>query len=172
MSDARLKSLAERINRLMDDRDAIGGDIRDIYSEAKSAGYIPKALRKTIARMRADQSDLAEQDTLVELYEAALGRVGRAMAAVRAGSTLDAAAEANGIHRATLARARAVAKSSENATDAHDPATGEITVEGGAPNPARGGEASADERAASVLPSPPIAEPDLTFPSFLDRRVA
>lgn len=116
MSDNRLKSLAERIGRLMDERDGISSDIRDIYTEAKSAGYIPKALRKVIARLRMDPAKLAEDDTLVELYEAALGPVGKAMKAVREGATLDAAAEANGVHRATVARARAVAKSTENAT--------------------------------------------------------
>tara|TARA_R110000822_G_scaffold125139_1_gene259720 strand:- start:14 stop:484 length:471 start_codon:yes stop_codon:yes gene_type:complete len=116
MTDNRLKSIAERIGRLMDERDGIGSDIRDIYAEAKSAGYIPKALRKVITRLRMDPSKLAEDDTLVELYEAALGPVGKAMQAVREGATLDDAAEANGVHRATVARARAVAKSSENAT--------------------------------------------------------
>lgn len=116
MSDKRLKSLADRINRLMDERDAIGADIRDIYTEAKGVGYIPKALRKVIARLRMDPDKLKEDDTLVELYEAALGPVGKAMQAVRQGATLDAAAEANGVHRATVARARAVAKSYENAT--------------------------------------------------------
>ena len=119
MTDNRLKSLAERIGRLMDERDGIASDIRDIYTEAKSAGYIPKALRKVIARLRMDPAKLAEDDTLVELYEAALGPVGKAMKAVREGATLDAAAEANGVHRATVARARAVAKSSENATVAN-----------------------------------------------------
>ena len=40
-TDNRLKSLADRIERLMDERDGIQGDIRDIYAEAKSAGYVP-----------------------------------------------------------------------------------------------------------------------------------
>jgi hypothetical protein len=72
-----------------------------------------------------DPAKLAEDDTLIELYEAALGPVGKAMKAVREGATLDAAAEANGVHRATVARARAVAKSSENATvaNSHETAT-------------------------------------------------
>jgi uncharacterized protein (UPF0335 family) len=120
VTDAKLKSLVDRINRLMDERREISTDISDIFLEAKSAGYIPKALRKVIARMRAKPADLAEEDSLIELYEAALGPVGKAMAAVRAGATLDDAAESNGVHRATLARARAVAKQSENATPPED----------------------------------------------------
>jgi uncharacterized protein (UPF0335 family) len=177
----------ERIERLMDERDGIASDIRDIYSEAKGVGYIPKALRKVVARMRADEAALAEEETLIELYEAALGRVGKAMAAVRAGATLDDAAEANGIDRATLARARAVAKQSENATPqgTYGPETKSLAQPGGdervssagthsveqgdRQSPLRDGEASADITTASALPSPPID--DLAFPAGLDRRV-
>jgi uncharacterized protein (UPF0335 family) len=113
MTDNRLKSLAERIERLMDERDGIASDIRDIYTEAKSAGYIPKALRKVIARLRMDPAKLAEDDTLIELYEAALGPVGKAMKAVREGATWQEASEATGVPRATLARAEAVSKRRE-----------------------------------------------------------
>jgi uncharacterized protein (UPF0335 family) len=169
MTDARLKSLVERIERLMDERDGIASDIRDIYSEAKGVGYIPKALRKVVARMRADEAALAEEETLIELYEAALGRVGKAMAAVRAGATLDDAAEANGIDRATLARARAVAKQSENATVAKPTEIATPEEQGDRQSPLRDGEASADITTASALPSPPID--DLAFPAGLDRRV-
>lgn len=116
MTDARLKSFADRIERLMDERDAITSDIKDVFLEVKSAGYIPKALRKAIARARADQSKLSEEDAILDIYEAALGRVGKAMAAVHAGATLDEAAKSAGVHKATLARARAVAKSPEIAT--------------------------------------------------------
>jgi uncharacterized protein (UPF0335 family) len=143
MTDAKLKSLVERIERLMDERDGIASDIRDIYSEAKGNGYIPKALRKVVARMRADEAALAEEETLIELYEAALGRVGKAMAAVRAGATLDDAAEANGIDRATLARARAVAKQSENATVAKPTEIATPVEQGDRQSPLRGGTGTA-----------------------------
>ncbi len=113
MSDNRLKSIADRINRLMDEREAIGADIRDIYAEAKGVGYIPKALRKVIARLRMDPDKLKEDDTLVELYEAALGPVGKAMEAVRQGATWEEAGKATGVPRATLARAEAVSKRRE-----------------------------------------------------------
>ena len=35
----RLRSIVERIERLEEERKALGGDIRDIYAEAKSAGF-------------------------------------------------------------------------------------------------------------------------------------
>ena len=35
----RLRSLIERIERLEEERKALGSDIKDIYAEAKSAGF-------------------------------------------------------------------------------------------------------------------------------------
>ena len=72
MSADKLKSLSERINRLLDERDGINGDISDLYQEAKSAGYIAKVLRKAIGRQRMDAGKRAEEDSILELYEAAL----------------------------------------------------------------------------------------------------
>lgn len=127
MTDAKLKSLAERIERLMDERDGIGADIRDIFTEAKSAGYVPKVLRKAITRKRMDPSKRDEEDTILELYEGALGAVGKAVAAVRAGSTWNDAAKEHNVPRATLARAVAVSKRREETrSDTDDPTTGEI----------------------------------------------
>ena len=39
ISADRLKSFVERIEKLEEERKAIGGDIRDVYSEAKGVGY-------------------------------------------------------------------------------------------------------------------------------------
>ncbi|HET6236450.1 MAG TPA: GapR family DNA-binding domain-containing protein, partial [Acetobacteraceae bacterium] len=44
----RLRSLVERIERLEEERKALGSDIRDIYAEAKSAGFDVKVLRQLI----------------------------------------------------------------------------------------------------------------------------
>src|SRR5688572_11929438 len=101
MSNGHLKSLADRIERLMDERDGIGSDIRDIFAEAKSAGYVPKVLRKAITRKRMDPSKRDEEDAVLELYEDALGGVGRAVAAVRAGATWKEASAEHGVPRAT-----------------------------------------------------------------------
>ena len=110
MSDQRLKSIADRIERLMDERDGLASDIRDLFAEAKGVGYVPKVLRKAITRKRMDASKRDEEDAILELYEDALGSVGKAVAAVRAGSTWKEAAEEHGVPRATLARAVAVSK--------------------------------------------------------------
>ena len=44
----RLRSLIERIERLEEERKALGSDIKDIYAEAKSAGFDVKVLRQII----------------------------------------------------------------------------------------------------------------------------
>ena len=43
----RLRSLIERIERLEEEKKAIAGDIRDIFAEAKSAGFDVKVMRQT-----------------------------------------------------------------------------------------------------------------------------
>jgi uncharacterized protein (UPF0335 family) len=71
----QLRSITERINNLEDQRKEIGDDIKEVYQEAKSAGYDVKALRAVIKRQRADAQKLAEHDALVETYLSALGIV-------------------------------------------------------------------------------------------------
>jgi uncharacterized protein (UPF0335 family) len=45
-ADDRLRLLIERIERLEEEKKGIGDDIKDVYLEAKSAGYDPKAMRQ------------------------------------------------------------------------------------------------------------------------------
>jgi uncharacterized protein (UPF0335 family) len=42
-------------------------------AEAKGRGYDAKILRKLIALRKRDADDLAEEETILELYKAALG---------------------------------------------------------------------------------------------------
>ena len=53
ISADRLKSFVERIEKLEEERKAIGGDIKDVYSEAKGVGYDVKTMRKIVS-LRAD----------------------------------------------------------------------------------------------------------------------
>lgn len=69
----RLRSLVERIERLEEERKALGGDIRDIYAEAKSAGFDVKVLRQLIRIRKQEPADIEEQETLLDVYRRALG---------------------------------------------------------------------------------------------------
>lgn len=69
----RLKSLVERIERLEEERRATAGDIREVYAEAKSAGYDTKVMRQIIRERRMDTADRQEQEALLDVYRRALG---------------------------------------------------------------------------------------------------
>ena len=69
----RLRSIVERIERLEEERKALGGDIRDIFAEAKSAGFDVKVLRQLIRVRREEPADIEEQETLLDVYRRALG---------------------------------------------------------------------------------------------------
>ena len=69
----RLRSLVDRIERLEEERKALGSDIRDIYAEAKSAGFDIKVLRQLIRLRKQEPADVEEQETLLDVYRRALG---------------------------------------------------------------------------------------------------
>jgi len=69
----RLRSLVERIERLEEERKSLGGDIRDVFAEAKSAGFDVKVLRALLAIRRQEPAAVQEHETLLDLYRQALG---------------------------------------------------------------------------------------------------
>ena len=69
----RLRSLVERIERLEDERRELGNDIKDIYAEAKSAGFDVKVLRQLIRVRRQEPAEVEEQESLLDVYRRALG---------------------------------------------------------------------------------------------------
>jgi|ERR1700712_1067623 uncharacterized protein (UPF0335 family) len=69
----RLRSLIDRIERLEEERKALGNDIKDIYQEAKSAGFDVKVLRTLIRMRKQEAAEIEEQETLLDLYRRALG---------------------------------------------------------------------------------------------------
>ena len=73
VSAERLRSLIERIERLEEERKALAGDIKDIYSEAKSAGFDVKVIRQLIRIRKQEPAEVEEQETLLDVYRRALG---------------------------------------------------------------------------------------------------
>ncbi len=68
----RLRSLIERIERLEEEKAAIGSDIRDVYAEAKSAGFDVKIMRAIIKLRKMNAADRDEQEYLLDVYKKAL----------------------------------------------------------------------------------------------------
>jgi uncharacterized protein (UPF0335 family) len=73
ISAARLRSLVERIERLEEERKALGSDIKDIFAEAKSAGFDVKVMRQIIRLRKLEPAEVEEQETLLDVYRRALG---------------------------------------------------------------------------------------------------
>lgn len=71
----RLRSLIERIERLEEEKKALGNDISDIYAEAKSAGFDVKIMRTIIKLRKMNASDREEQEYLLDAYRKALDLV-------------------------------------------------------------------------------------------------
>lgn len=68
----RLRSFVERIELLDRERYAIVSDTKGVYSEAKSAGFDTKTLRKVVKERRIEPDDRSEQLALFDLYWHAL----------------------------------------------------------------------------------------------------
>lgn len=68
----RLRSLIERIERLEEEKKGIMSDIRDIFAEAKSAGFDVKAMRTILKLRKMNAADRDEQEVVVETYRKAL----------------------------------------------------------------------------------------------------
>ncbi|GBQ21582.1 hypothetical protein AA12717_0935 [Gluconacetobacter sacchari DSM 12717] len=68
----RLRSIIERVERLEEERKALSGDIKDIFAEAKSAGFDVKVIRQIIRLRRQEPAEVEEQETLMDIYRRAL----------------------------------------------------------------------------------------------------
>ncbi len=68
----RLRSLIERIEHLEEEKAAIASDIRDIFAEAKSAGFDVKIMRAVLKLRKMNAADRDEQEFLLETYRKAL----------------------------------------------------------------------------------------------------
>jgi uncharacterized protein (UPF0335 family) len=69
----RLKSFVERIERLEEEKRALAEDVKEVYSEAKGAGFDVKTMRQIIRLRRMDEQDRDEQEALLDTYMRALG---------------------------------------------------------------------------------------------------
>jgi uncharacterized protein (UPF0335 family) len=65
----------ERVERLEEEKKAIGDDIRDVYAEAKANGFDVKALRSIVRLRKQDADERREQEAILETYMHALGMV-------------------------------------------------------------------------------------------------
>ena len=73
VASERLKAFVERIERLEEEKKALADDIRDVYSEAKGAGFDVKILRQVIRLRKMEPNDRNEMEEVLTIYLRALG---------------------------------------------------------------------------------------------------
>ena len=69
----QLLAFVQRIERLEEEKAALLTDIREVYAEAKGTGFDVKALRRVIRDRSIDRAALQEEESILDLYRAALG---------------------------------------------------------------------------------------------------
>lgn len=69
----QLMQFVSKIEKLNEDKAQIQADIKEIMSEAKSAGYDPKFIRYIIKLRKLDSDELDEADKLAVMYRNAAG---------------------------------------------------------------------------------------------------
>lgn len=69
----RLQSLIERIERLNEEKKALSEDIKEVFAEAKGAGYDVKAMRGVIKLRSINPRDRQEQEYMIDVYKKAVG---------------------------------------------------------------------------------------------------
>jgi uncharacterized protein (UPF0335 family) len=71
----QLRAFIERIEKLEEEKTAIAGDIKEVYTEAKANGFDAKTLRQVVRIRKQDTAERQEQEALLDLYLHALGMI-------------------------------------------------------------------------------------------------
>jgi len=69
----QLKAIVERVEKLEEEKAAIAEDIKEVFAEAKGAGFDTKILKQVLALRKKDASKRAEEQALLSVYMDALG---------------------------------------------------------------------------------------------------
>jgi uncharacterized protein (UPF0335 family) len=68
-----LRQIIERIERLEEEKKALQGDIKDVYTQAKSQGFDTKIIRAIVRLRKMEDHEREESEQLLDLYKAAIG---------------------------------------------------------------------------------------------------
>jgi uncharacterized protein (UPF0335 family) len=69
----QLRAFIERIERLEEEKKTIADDIKEVYAEAIGTVFDTKAIRSLIRLRKKDQAEREEEESILDLYKAALG---------------------------------------------------------------------------------------------------
>ncbi|OAN52724.1 hypothetical protein A6A04_15600 [Paramagnetospirillum marisnigri] len=68
-----LRQFIDRIERLEEEKKALGADLKDVYAQAKSQGFDTKIIRKIVSLRKKDRAEREEEQQILDLYLAAIG---------------------------------------------------------------------------------------------------
>lgn len=69
----QLRAIIERIERLEEEKATTADDIKDVYGEAKGAGFDTKTIRQIVKIRKQDKDERMEQEAILNTYLQALG---------------------------------------------------------------------------------------------------
>ena len=73
INETRLIGLVERIEDLEAQKKYTSDDIKDIYLDAKSAGFDTKAMKHVIRLRKKEKEERESEEAIIEIYKLALG---------------------------------------------------------------------------------------------------
>ena len=73
VENERLRLLIERIETLEAEKKGISDDIKDVYTEAKSAGFDAKAMKQVVRLRKKEKAEREAEEAMIDLYKTALG---------------------------------------------------------------------------------------------------
>ena len=68
LEGGQLRSIVERIEQLEEEIRSLNDDKKDVYAEAKSAGFDVKIVREVVRLRREDPKDRDERGSLLDAY--------------------------------------------------------------------------------------------------------
>lgn len=72
VSGARLRQFIEQVEYLEEQKAGISSDIREVFAEAKSAGFDVKVIRQILKIRKMDSDEFQEQEAVLDTYMQAL----------------------------------------------------------------------------------------------------
>jgi len=77
VSGAQLRQFIEQVEYLEEQKAALASDTREVFAEAKSAGFDVKVIRQILKMRKMDQDELRELEEVLDVYLQALNMSSR-----------------------------------------------------------------------------------------------
>ena len=74
-AQGRLRTIVERIERLEQEKAEVMEQLKEVFAEAKGAGFDVKILRKVVRLRKQDRAKRQEEEAILDLYLSAIGEI-------------------------------------------------------------------------------------------------